>query len=216
MTAARLAHAGRVPTASGERAGTTWPHPGTAWRAPARAEGTAPSAAAQMPTESSARASPRGRAPSRPGKRDGVLHPRPCAAPPRPPACPYRPRPSPACPSPAAASLAVGGRPAGTPLPGGCPGAPGPRRSDPAPSGAPCSGCVEAAARPGRRCWGRSRGVLRPSLTLSRWAATGAPSRASASALLWKGQLPHTVLAAHGTAGGRDAPVPLGVPPTRA
>ena len=65
-----MAHPSRggVPTASEEHTGATSLPSGTAVPARARAEGTASSAAAQLPTQSSAGASPGGWGPRKPGE----------------------------------------------------------------------------------------------------------------------------------------------------
>lgn len=59
---------GGVPTASEGCANATLPRPGTAGPVPARAEGAAPAAAAQLPTESSPGTPPGGRGPGKPGE----------------------------------------------------------------------------------------------------------------------------------------------------
>lgn len=157
---------GGIPTASEEHTGTTLLHPRTAEPTPARAEGTVPSAAAQIPTESSAGRFPRGRGSWKPGeggKESWILRPCPVSTvsshlPPYPP----QPIPTPG-PLPSLVSFGVGCRPAAAPLLGCCPGTRGPRWSwhcltgcsDPTPSNATPSGYAEspAASCPGGRSY---------------------------------------------------------------
>lgn len=148
---------GRVPTASEGCAGATLPPSGTAEPERARAEGTAPAAAAPLPTGSSAEGCPGGRGPRRPG--DGHVEswvPSPCLPDPLLPPVPYPlTHPSP-CPSPSPVSCGVGCSPVRPLLPASRPAVPGPRwcwyclmgHLEPTPSG--CALASDAAC-PGRR-----------------------------------------------------------------
>lgn len=161
---------GRVPTVSEGCAGATLLRSGTAEPEPARAEGTAPAAAAPLPTGSSTEGCPGGRGPWKPGEGDvGSWVPSPCLSLPPPPTCPLPTLsyPSP-CPSPSPVSCRVYCGPTRPLLQVSCPAVLGPRWSwyclmgylDPIPSSAMPSGCALAsdAACPGRRSYRKGAG----------------------------------------------------------